>query len=357
MLACRDVAALAEALYEGAGAVLLADGALSAEVLGVLNAVLNAQPDWSDLPVLYLVKDGSTHSAERLNGALGGRVFVLESPLPRITLLSAVRLALAARRQQHRVRDLSARSEALEKDHAAHLRNTAELRLSEVRFSKVFDASPVPATITTLAEGRYLEANDSALELLGFGRDEVVGRKASELSLWKQDSKTRANLLRRIKVAGSLRDVPIGFYTKSGELRSSLATFEIVELAGELCLLSLVLDVTERKRDEAELLQAVKEVMHDADWFSRSFVEKLAQVKNRGIKPGHQAEIKDLTPREQQVLERVARGQANQQIAAELKLSQNTVRNYLANTFEKLGVHTRVEAVVWARERGLGSSI
>lgn len=221
----------------------------------------------------------------------------------------------------------------------------------------MFDASPVPVTITTLSEGRYLEVNESALKLLGFRHDEVIGRTAAELSRWEQDAKTRDELLHSVQAEGSLKDVPIKFHTKTGEPHNGLATFEIIELAGELCLLSLVLDVTERRRDEAELMQAVQAVMSDSDWFSRSFVEKLAQVRTKGKNPSHQAELKELTPREQQVLERVAQGYDNQQIAAELELSANTVRNYLANVFDKLGVHTRAEAVVWARARGLGSRL
>ena len=132
-------------------------------------------------------------------------------------------------------------------------------------------------------------------------------------------------------------------------MRDALATFEVTELAGELCLLSIVLDVNERKRDEAELMRAVQEVMSDTAWFSRSFVEKLAQVRTGGANAEHQAEIKDLTPREREVLERVAGGYDNGQIAAALHLSENTVRNYLANVFIKLNVHTR------ARSGGVGA--
>ena len=49
----------------------------------------------------------------------------------------------------------------------------------------------------------------------------------------------------------------------------------------------------------------------------------------------------------------MAKGYNNAVIAAELGLAEQTVRNYIINLHEKLGVHSRVEAVVWARERGL----
>jgi DNA-binding NarL/FixJ family response regulator len=65
------------------------------------------------------------------------------------------------------------------------------------------------------------------------------------------------------------------------------------------------------------------------------------------------AEVIDLTPRDRQVLERVAQGKNNKQIAEELGLASQTVRNYITNIYSKIGVSSRSEAVVWARERGL----
>ena len=49
----------------------------------------------------------------------------------------------------------------------------------------------------------------------------------------------------------------------------------------------------------------------------------------------------------------VAKGLSNAQIAADLGLAPQTVRNYLATLYDKVGVHSRAEVIVWARERGL----
>jgi len=59
-----------------------------------------------------------------------------------------------------------------------------------------------------------------------------------------------------------------------------------------------------------------------------------------------------LTPREEQVVALVAEGLSNRQIAQELKLSENTVKKYLFRVFEKLGVSTRVELVLYAMNNG-----
>lgn len=62
----------------------------------------------------------------------------------------------------------------------------------------------------------------------------------------------------------------------------------------------------------------------------------------------------DLTDREREVLELIARGESNAAIARSLVLSQKTVRNHVSNIFNKLRVADRAQAIVRAREAGLG---
>lgn len=64
--------------------------------------------------------------------------------------------------------------------------------------------------------------------------------------------------------------------------------------------------------------------------------------------------LDDLTPREREVLERIAQGLDNAQIAAHLDLSEKTVRNHITRIFDKLLVENRSQAIVLAREHGYG---
>ena len=66
------------------------------------------------------------------------------------------------------------------------------------------------------------------------------------------------------------------------------------------------------------------------------------------------AEFPELTAREREVLEQVARGLSNQEIADHLGISPKTVRNQVSALFDKLGVSSRAQAIVKAREAGLG---
>jgi DNA-binding NarL/FixJ family response regulator len=62
----------------------------------------------------------------------------------------------------------------------------------------------------------------------------------------------------------------------------------------------------------------------------------------------------ELTEREREVLELVARGMSNQQITDRLVVSPKTVRNHISNIFSKMQVRDRAEAIVRAREAGMG---
>ena len=63
-----------------------------------------------------------------------------------------------------------------------------------------------------------------------------------------------------------------------------------------------------------------------------------------------------LTPRERAVLEGIAGGLDNGEIAASLGLSEKTVRNHITRVFDKIGVAHRYQAIVLARDAGLGTN-
>ena len=73
--------------------------------------------------------------------------------------------------------------------------------------------------------------------------------------------------------------------------------------------------------------------------------------------PGARAEaaaFPNLTPRERDIVEWIARGSDNAQVAAQLALSEKTVRNHITSIFAKLEVENRSQAIVLARDAGFG---
>ncbi len=115
-------------------------------------------------------------------------------------------------------------------------------------FWTVFNSSPVPISITTLGEGRFVEVNSSYLKISGFTREELLGKTAADLGMWQAGN--RAAWVAELERHGSLHDEERKFYTRDGGTRDTLVNHEVVELAGERCILSQFYDITERKRAE-----------------------------------------------------------------------------------------------------------
>ena len=74
----------------------------------------------------------------------------------------------------------------------------------------------------------------------------------------------------------------------------------------------------------------------------------------KSSKYGEDSAFTSLTPREREVLTLIAEGFGNAQIASQLSISEKTVRNHVSNLFDKLGVWTRAQAMVFARDRNFG---
>jgi DNA-binding NarL/FixJ family response regulator len=96
------------------------------------------------------------------------------------------------------------------------------------------------------------------------------------------------------------------------------------------------------------LVKAVHAIHKGAAWYSQAIANRFVQWQL-----GLETEMDvHLTPRERDLLGLVARGWDNTAIAKALNLSEQTIRNYTSTLYEKLGVHSRGAAIVWARERG-----
>ena len=102
-----------------------------------------------------------------------------------------------------------------------------------------------------------------------------------------------------------------------------------------------------------EVLRAIRAVAAGEAIFGPSIAQRLMEFF-AGAPSGPPSAFPDLTDREREVLELIARGESNQSIARRLFLSEKTVRNHASNIFTKLQVADRAQAIVRAREAGLG---
>ncbi len=199
-------------------------------------------------------------------------------------------------------------------------------------------------------EGRIVRCNNELASVTGVTREKLQGMRLDSL-LHDEDSASCAEWLETTQETGSA----------SQELRLKLAgggsvpyEFMGASLRDEqgqadgVC--GIAQNVAARRQTEYRLKEAIRAVINDATWFAQSVLDKMSDVDVRTT----DADDVDLTEREIDVLELLAAGMKNDQIATDLGISYATVRNYVARIYEKLGVHSRAEAVIWARERGFG---
>jgi PAS domain S-box-containing protein len=175
------------------------------------------------------------------------------------------RLEDDVRRHQHRLEervrertaDLEAANERLRAEVAEKKAAEEALRASEDRFARAFRLSPASITITSLEDGRFLDVNDSFVRFIGYTRETLLGHTSVELGIWS-DPAERDRLRAVLDVGGRVSDEEATFVTASGERRQMLLSAEVIDLSGRRCLLSLLQDVTDRRRTEEALRLAQK---------------------------------------------------------------------------------------------------
>jgi PAS domain S-box-containing protein len=131
------------------------------------------------------------------------------------------------------------------------------LRRSEERFSKAFRNNPLAITISTEAEGRYLDVNEAFLDLLGYQRKDVIGRTAADLDFWTEPL-DRKEMIRQLNKNHLVAKHQMRYRTAKGKMGEAEVWAESIELEGQRCMLAITRDVTEMIELEAQLRQAQK---------------------------------------------------------------------------------------------------
>jgi PAS domain S-box-containing protein len=123
----------------------------------------------------------------------------------------------------------------------------AEAEAGRDLFRRLFNASAVSTAVTALADGRVLAVNDLLCQRYGVAREELVGRRMSELGvgLCEED---RARYYALLQAHGRVQNLELRARNRAGELLYSLVGGEIVDFQGQRSVLSVSVDITELRR-------------------------------------------------------------------------------------------------------------
>ena len=132
---------------------------------------------------------------------------------------------------------------------ARRRKSEAELRRSEEKFAKSFRQSPLAITIVRMNDGCYVDVNETFESQTGWTRNEIIGRTPTDIGLWV-DEDQRFAFQKQLLAKGNVRDLEVRVRGKDGQVRTALASAEVIEVNGEPCALSVVADISERKEAE-----------------------------------------------------------------------------------------------------------
>jgi len=125
------------------------------------------------------------------------------------------------------------------------------LRESNEQFLKLFYSNPTAMCINTVEEGRFIDANESFENLIGFKKKEMIGKTSVELGIVSEQSHTP--VVESVNQHGSVRNVEQTINNNSGKRVSVLLSVEKIKLKNSDCFISAIVDITERKKAEEKI--------------------------------------------------------------------------------------------------------
>ena len=140
-------------------------------------------------------------------------------------------------------------------------RTEAALLASERKLAEIFRSSPEMIVVTTVADGRLLELNEACARMLGYTREELLGRTTLEINVWATPAE-RERVIGLVRQQGQVQNIDVQFRRKTGDFINVLLSMAPIELEDQACLITLATDITAIKRAEAARRELERQLQH-----------------------------------------------------------------------------------------------
>ena len=159
---------------------------------------------------------------------------------------------------------------------------------SEEKFAKAFRFAPNTITISSMADGRFIDVNENVGRITGFSREELLGKTVFDVNYWVHEE-DRQEVVRKLKSGEEVRDFEVQMRPRSGEIRTCEFSAERVEIGGEECMIGITKDVTSRKNAE-EALRRYQHIL-DSSTDAAVFIDReyICRAANRAYLEWHGA--------------------------------------------------------------------
>ena len=166
------------------------------------------------------------------------------------------------------------KTETVTSESLAELAGANELEI----YRRIFYASPDYIAFSRLSDGCFIDVNPGFERMLGFRREDVIGKTSYEVGIWPESgADQRKEYAKKLLRERTVRDYPGHLRTARGTIIDVEASANIVQVHGEELLIAIVRDVTERNRATAAL--------HEADRRKDEFLAMLAHELRNPIAP------------------------------------------------------------------------
>jgi PAS domain S-box-containing protein len=122
----------------------------------------------------------------------------------------------------------------------------------KVRFQLLFATNPDAVILSILEDGIVVDINDSFKSILGYSRETVIGKSVKDLGIWKNPEQ-RDSLVENLKESTFITNIEAEFYKSNHELITGIVSSSMVNIQGTNYVISVIKDITCRKKLEEEL--------------------------------------------------------------------------------------------------------